>query len=161
MAHIENNNGKQNGRRRSHAPRVDMTAMVDVAFLLLTFFILTTTMAKPKAMPVTTPVPDGISEVACFKVMTIFPGADGKFHHFTGCDAETIATSSLLEVRAQIFANMQSVDDLIISIQPTENSSFQTVVEILDEMNITGARKYALSEITEDYTEFLALKGMK
>lgn len=160
MAHIENNTGKQNGRKRGHAPRIDMTAMVDVAFLLLTFFILTTTMASPKAMSLTTPM-DSPSDVACSKVMTIFPGENGKFHHFTGCDTETVQSSSLKEVREQIFQNIRQVKGLIISIKPTENSTFVTVVDILDEMKITGAKKYALSEITEQDTEFLTMKGMK
>ncbi|MCB9231381.1 MAG: biopolymer transporter ExbD [Bacteroidia bacterium] len=159
MASIENNTGGRKGRQR-RSVRVDMTAMVDVAFLLLTFFILTTTLANPKMMEIATPKNSPV-DLACSKVMTIFPGQDGMFHHFTGCDPESVQTSTLNEVRARIYQNIATVNDLIISIKPTENSKYATVVNILDEMEITGAKKYALSEITEQDIEFLDKKGLK
>jgi len=45
-------------RARKHSFHLDMTPMVDLAFLLLTFFMLTTTFAKPLVMQLTMPVPD-------------------------------------------------------------------------------------------------------
>ena len=40
---------------KRHNIRVDMTAMTDVSFLLLTFFILTATAKSPEPLPVDTP----------------------------------------------------------------------------------------------------------
>ena len=65
---------------KRHNIRVDMTAMTDVSFLLLTFFILTAQFAKPDVEPITTPnsvsetlLPDG-------GAMTVLSTADGRFH---------------------------------------------------------------------------------
>lgn len=160
MAQLEQNTSGKRSRRQA---RVDMTAMVDVAFLLLTFFILTTTMVSPKVMELNTP--KGTDEegkvIACSKMMIIHPGAEGQFHFYPGCDPESIETTDLRGIRNAIFQNIASVNDLIISIKPTEKSTYKTVVDILDEMKITGARKYALSKITEQDNEFLAAKGLK
>ncbi|MBL8009964.1 MAG: biopolymer transporter ExbD [Flavobacteriales bacterium] len=56
----EGGGGKRHQKKRAKkgSTRIDMTPMVDLAFLLLTFFILTTTMYKPSTLQMTFPVPD-------------------------------------------------------------------------------------------------------
>jgi biopolymer transport protein ExbD len=49
--------GQKKGRKKHGLPHVDMTPMVDLGFLLLTFFVLTSTFSKPQAMEINMPVP--------------------------------------------------------------------------------------------------------
>ena len=65
---------------KRHSIRVDMTAMTDVSFLLLTFFILTAQFAKPDVETITTP--SSISEklLPDASLMTILSTTDGKFY---------------------------------------------------------------------------------
>lgn len=65
---------------KRHNIRVDMTAMTDVSFLLLTFFILTAQFAKPDVETITTP--SSISEklLPDASLMTVLSTTDGKFY---------------------------------------------------------------------------------
>jgi biopolymer transport protein ExbD len=61
---IQNEGGKQKGKKRSkrHSTHIDMTPMVDLFCLLLTFFMLTTSMSKPKVMEIVLPERDDTEE---------------------------------------------------------------------------------------------------
>ncbi len=51
----EMNMPQKGGRRKVQAPRIDLTPMVDLGFLLITFFMFTTTLAQQKTMPLQLP----------------------------------------------------------------------------------------------------------
>jgi hypothetical protein len=92
MAELDTSSGggKKGGKVRSKkaSTRVDLTAMVDLAFLLITFFMLTTTLSKPKAMDVSMPDKDEKTKkelpVAASRSMTILLGANNKLEWFIG-----------------------------------------------------------------------------
>ncbi|MNK77137.1 Biopolymer transport protein ExbD/TolR [compost metagenome] len=65
---------------KRHNIRVDMTAMTDVSFLLLTFFILTAQFAKPDVETITTPSSISQKLLPDASLMTILSTTDGKFY---------------------------------------------------------------------------------
>ena len=79
-------------RAKKSSTHIDMTPMVDLAFLLLTFFILTTTFSKPKVMDITMPVKDPIKEeertkVPASQTMSILLTKDDKIIWYMGVDS--------------------------------------------------------------------------
>src|ERR1700760_4129502 len=99
MAELDTSGGGKKGggkvRTKKQSTRVDLTAMVDLAFLLITFFILTTTLQKPKAMDLVMPDKDvKVKElpVAASRTMTLLLGKDDKLEWFVGEPGKTPPT---------------------------------------------------------------------
>lgn len=160
--------GGPKGKKKS--TRIDMTAMVDMAFLLLTFFILTTTMSDPKLMELNLPpkVEDPTKEenevkVKEEKVMTFALGKDDKVHYWVGMGEKTsqIMTTDYSDkgLRKIILNHMKAVGDPIFVIKPMPTCRYKNVVDILDEMAITDAPKYAMTDVSSEDSTFLADQG--
>ena len=150
------------GKRRAKkmSTRIDMTPMVDLAFLLLTIFMLTTTFAKPYTMELTMPVKSKEQPVAMSKAMTIILGKDHRVHYYFGLNApkdKTVPTPELKTtsfaadgIRQALLTRLRQQPSLVVLIKPSADSKYQDMVDILDEMNITHQKKYALVKITQD-----------
>ena len=82
--------GKKDGKVRSKkmSTKIDFTPMVDLGFLLITFFMLTTTLAKPNIMALVMPEKDikkeDVELVKESKVLTLMLGADDKVYWYEG-----------------------------------------------------------------------------
>ncbi len=164
MAEIQQTAGPpRSGKRRAKkmSTRIDMTPMVDLAFLLLTFFMLTTTFAKPYTLELTMPVKSNdTSEVALSKAMTVILGKNHQVHYFFGMNAprdKTVAPAVLQTtsfaadgIRQALLARRRQQPGLVVLIKPGADSKYQDMVDILDEMSITDQKRYALVKITQD-----------
>ena len=91
MAELDTSGGgKHKGgkvRSKKASTRVDLTAMVDLAFLLITFFMLTTTLAKKKEMDMVVPdnsIPQSNLPIAASRSMTILLGSHNKVEWYMG-----------------------------------------------------------------------------
>ncbi|GAB3576076.1 ExbD/TolR family protein [Hymenobacter daeguensis] len=164
MAEIQQQNAgaSKPGKRRAKkiSTRIDMTPMVDLAFLLLTFFMLTTTFAKPTVMQLTMPVKGPETHAPESKALTIILGKGHRVHYFSGLNAPRdktvprprLQTTSFAAsgIRQVLLARQRQQPGLVVLIKPMAESKYQDMVDILDEMNITNQQKYALVRITQD-----------
>lgn len=185
MAELNTDGGGGKGgkvRSKKSNPAVDLTAMVDLAFLLITFFMLTTSLAKPQVMPLAmpdksdediVPVSDKIDEE---RLLTILIGKNNSLLWYVGrFDEPKIAPDQtefgkdgirnvLLEqiARAKAVAKRDGKPDqsLIVNIKASDKSIYRNLVDILDEMAITKPQLYAIGDITEPEIELLEEKGL-
>ncbi len=143
-------------RAKKASTKIDMTPMVDLAFLLLTFFMLTTTFNKPQTMEITMPEKpkeeDKLPEVNEKKVVTLILGANDKVYWYHGItDPEVKVTDfSANGIRKVLLTQNSQVPGMIILIKPSEESRYKNMVDILDEMNITNMQRFALVKITQE-----------
>ena len=91
MAEIQDNGGgeRKKGKQKKFSIRVDFTPMVDMNMLLITFFMLCTSMSKPQTMEISMPRKDLLNEqeqnkVKASKAMTILLGKEGKVDYYMG-----------------------------------------------------------------------------
>jgi biopolymer transport protein ExbD len=158
-------------RARKHSFHLDMTPMVDLAFLLLTFFMLTTTFAKPRVMQLTMPVPDKKqpSLVASKRAMTIVLGKNHQLHYYLGLYAPAdpsvpVPTLHTVDfgskgIRQALLVRGQQQPKPVILIKPGPQSTYRDMVDILDEMNITSQQKYALTDLSAADRQLLQANG--
>jgi len=149
-------------KAKKMSTRVDMTPMVDLGFLLITFFIFTTTMAQPTAMNLFMPKdvekPDDQNKVKETGAFTILLGKADQVYFYEGMDPTKLQASNFKLIREEIMKKKQNTnaEDLVVIIKPSEDATYKNTVDILDEMTINEIKRYAMVDITED--EFKLVK---
>ena len=157
-------------RSRKLNAKVDLTAMVDLAFLLITFFMLTTSLGKPKAMPLVMPErlgdPTAIDEN---RSMTILIGSDDKAKCYMGKldnNSPMDITLGTVELRRELAARQKDAlaysaskgkpgQGLIVLIKPGDKSNYGNLVDVLDEMAICGVATYAITDLELNESKLL------
>jgi len=169
-------------RSKKMSTRVDLTPMVDLAFLLITFFMLTTTLAKPQIMPVVMPEKkvdkEDLVETKESQVLTLLLGADDKVYYYEGItDAQLDSTDYSAEGLRKVILNkkdrvkqqwgdmeredaknpgqVKMVSKLNVIIKPTKESRYKNLVDAFDEMKITNVALYVLLDISEQEEAFI------
>ena len=169
--------GKDGGKVRSKKAnaKVDLTAMVDLAFLLITFFMLTTSLSKPQSMNLGMPEKDDKEDtkkdkidVADDRTMTILLGENNKIKWYYGLIGAPIegpseATYGKAGIRQELLKKVQSVPakyndktkGLIVIIKMDKKTNYRNMVDILDEMAICKVPTYAIVDITPEEVAML------
>lgn len=148
--------GKKEGKIRSKktSTKIDMTPMVDLAFLLLTFFVMTTTLNKPQTMEITMPEKvkkeDNPPLVNEKKVLTLILGEKDKIYWYVGITDPKleVADYSANGIRKLLIGKKAEIQDMVVLIKPSDESRYSNMVDIMDEMNITNIQRFALVDIT-------------
>jgi len=166
MAELDTSGGgKHKGgkiRSKKSSTRVDLTAMVDLAFLLITFFMYTTTLQKPRAMNLVMPdnsVQKSQLPIAATRSMTILLGGHNGLEWYigeAGKSAPTIDHYGKDGIRKALIDNAKHVEEthaapdnfMEVLIKPSDKSNYENLVAILDEMKITNVQMYAIVPIT-------------
>ena len=133
--------GTRRPRRRTGI-RIDMTPMVDVAFLLLIFFMVTTVFRRPLAMEVNMPDPDAKVEVPESNVMTVYVDADDTMHARLGTGP--ITAVSWDDLFASFAANVQANPDLIILVKIHRDARYEMMVDMMDALEEAKMERFSV-----------------
>jgi len=199
----DNNKGKKKGRTKKMSTRVDFTPMVDLGFLLITFFMLATTLSKPQTMEVALPSKEKVSEadqtkIKASRAVTILLGKGNKVFYYEGTrendidpvlietnfspkgirqflikknydvmvkvrelkiekESKKLSDKEFEKRKEEIIADKKAP---IIIIKGTEQSSYKSLIDVLDEMAICNIGRYAIVDIAPFDLELLAKKSL-
>lgn len=174
-------NQPQRGSPRRIFIRIDLTPMVDLGFLLITFFMLTTILSKPQVMPVAMPDKTPVQEppvVSPQKVLTLLLGADDKVYwyedpHQARLDSTSYHADGLRRVIldkkervTSLFGQQErpdprhpgrskSVSPMVVIIKAMPGARYKNVVDVLDEMHICQIAHYVMLDISEPEKAFV------
>ena len=161
-------------RRKILSTKVDLTPMVDLGFLLITFFIFTTKMHESKKMDLVMPADGKPSEWGESGSLTALLLSEDKVFYYHGSLESAmndglygITNYSVKEGIGKVIREKQVQMDnfkegfrkeLMLMVKPTKESVCRNVVDILDEVIINAVPRYALMDITEEELQVLAEK---
>ena len=183
MAEIQENNsgkGKEGkGKQKKMTIRVDFTPMVDMNMLLITFFMLCTSLSKPQTMEISMPTKDTQEDmqtkVAASRAITLLLGEDDKVYYYLGepnyqdytslkettytpdglravllaRNANVVARINELKNKTQSTEIKKDENAPVVSIKGTDESTYKNLIDALDEMQICNISRYAIVPIAE------------
>ena len=184
MSQVNTPNENVTGRKRAgvqrmlkHNMKVDMTPMVDLGFLLITFFVITTELNKPTMMNLYMPADGAPMPLGESNALTFMLGKNNTVYYYNGDWKDAVSKNEIFEttysgkeglrkiiiekqlrLQANIAINKEGRDGLMMLIKPGAASSYQNVVNMLDETTINAVKKYAVVKLSPEEKEFLENK---
>lgn len=158
MAEMEFSSKKNSNSAAKKTVKIDLTPMVDLGFLLLSFFVFTSTLAKPRAMDIVTPY-DKVQagdDICNSCALTVLLAPDDKLLYYEGAfNPQAVFSSDFHHIRELIQAKKLAVkkirgkeDEFTLIIKSADSSSFRNFVDITDEVAINAVKRYYIDEIS-------------
>jgi len=160
-------NGKRGvTKSKKLSTRVDLTPMVDLGFLLITFFIFTTTLSEQKAMRLKLPMDDekNPSTTAVSKTLSLLLCKDNKVKYYTGDKPALMQETNysisgirniILQQELRVASHFGNRSETVVLIKPTEDCTYENIINTLDEMTINDVQRYILMDANKEELSFI------
>jgi biopolymer transport protein ExbD len=144
---------KKKGRRLG--VRIDMTPLVDVAFLLLTFFMYTTSMSRPQTMEINLPPDKNVKvEMAETKLMTLRVNDKGVIYWNIALEAPKII--DIKDLRAFLAEKSAAIPGLTVVLKIDRQGKYKMMVDLIDEFNVAGVQRFSLAPLGDQDKALMA-----
>ncbi|RZJ50977.1 MAG: biopolymer transporter ExbD [Flavobacterium sp.] len=157
--------GAKGGKVRSkkQSTRVDMTPMVDLGFLLITFFMFTTTFSKPNVMDLGLPAKPKKdqpkpppTDIDLTNSITLLLGKNNKIYwhqqdptslNDANLNETNFDREGLRAIIKQAKSKAKDQNKFTVIIKPTDDAVYKNFVDVLDEMAITKSERYGVTDL--------------
>jgi biopolymer transport protein ExbD len=141
--------GGKKGRKKKHRinARVDLTPMVDVVMLLITFFMLTTVYTTPQTMEINIPPDESQVEVAESSLLILRVLADSTIWWNMGIERPQAV--EFKDLRALLEERLAGNSKLITLVKVEREATFDMMVNVMDELNLARITRFSTAPFTE------------
>lgn len=152
---------KSGGRKKKKNVKIDMTPMVDLNFLLLMFFMFTSSFSKPNVMDLGLPAKDTNPHPPMHNIdeknqITFIIGENNRiFYHQS--NAEDLTEAGLKEtdyngvnvskIISNAYEKAPKKEIFTIIVKPTDESNYKNFVDMMDNISISKKERYGISDI--------------
>lgn len=147
---------KKKHAKRRMGVRLDMTPMVDVAFLLLTFFMLTTVMRKQQTMEINLPPNNETKvDIAESNLMTVYVDQNDKIFYAEGTEK---APHSIDMTGLEAFFKQKGTQNskLVILLKFDRKAKYHMMVDVIDKLNLADLNRFSIAPLTDTDKTFLS-----
>lgn len=156
-------------RKGRHTTKIDFTPMVDLGFLLITFFMLTTVLTKSHVLTVNMPVEGPKTPLPPENALTVILSEENTVYYYAGDEFDKMQVtgfskdgirSILMEHRSRVMelnAGKKEPNKLMVMIKSDNDATYGNLVDMIDEMQITGVAKYAIVNLDPMEEEQMAV----
>jgi biopolymer transport protein ExbD len=144
-------------KKKRAGVHIDMTPMVDVAMLLLTFFMLTTVFNKPQTMELNLPPEKDITvEVAASTLLTVRVEPNMSIYWSMGNEPTALKKIAFKELRPLLVERLRSIPKLITLVQIDRDAKYNDMVDIMDELNLANITKFSFAPMKDADKKLIA-----
>jgi len=146
--------GKKKKARRLGI-RIDMTPLVDVALLLLTFFMYTTSMSRPQTMEINLPPDKDVKvEIAESNLLTLRINEKGEIFWNSGIESpKRLDPAEQLKFLRE---KSQGNPKLTTLVKVDREGRYEMLVNIIDELNLAGIQRFSIAPLLDADKALLA-----
>ena len=144
-------------KKKRAGVHIDMTPMVDVAMLLLTFFMLTTVFNKPQTMELNLPPDEKVMvEVAASTLLTVRIEPNMAIYWSMGNEPTLLKKITFNELRPLLIERLRSIPKLITLVQIDRDAKYNDMVDIMDELNLANITKFSFAPMKDADKKLIA-----
>ncbi len=151
----ESKGKKKHKKGRRLGTRIDMTPLVDVAFLLLTFFMFTTSMSRPQTMEINLPPDKDVKvEVAESNLLTLRVNDKGEIFWSTGIESPKRIDRK--DLRAFLRDKAIQNPKLIVLVKIDRAGKYNMMVDTIDELNLANVTRFSIAPLLDADKQLIA-----
>jgi biopolymer transport protein ExbD len=156
---------------KKSTPKTDMTPMVDLGFLLISFFVITTELSKPAAIDLNMPKEGPPMPLGNSDALTVLLGKNNSIYYYHGDWNDAMKGNEIFQTNFSVkdglgkvirekqqrldARNTKGRNGLMLLIKPGENAAYSNIIDMLDEALINNVKKYAVLKQQDEEIKYL------